>query len=181
MSFPYSSSDNSSFDNRTDASNLAGSTEEDASNPYAQSSGQAYPGQQQAGGYQQHPEAGYPSQEYQQQYPYQQPGYSSSFPGQSIPGQPIPGYPGMYWDRNGQPRKQKSRVAAGVLGIFLGGIGVHRFYLGYVGIGITQIIVSILLLFLIFPVGWIWGFIEGIIILVSRNTFPTDAHGVPLI
>jgi TM2 domain-containing membrane protein YozV len=26
----------------------------------------------------------------------------------------------------------KSRIAAGLLGIFLGGFGVHRFYLGYI-------------------------------------------------
>lgn len=55
----------------------------------------------------------------------------------------------MYWDRNGLPRQQKSRVAAGILGIFLGGFGIHRFYLGYVGIGIVQLIVSILSFFII--------------------------------
>lgn len=177
MSFPYSSGDNSSSGSQTNADNSAGSTAGDASNPYAQSGGQAYSGQQQAGSYQQQPRTGYPSQGNQQKYAYQQPGYSYGFPGQPIPGQPIPGQPGMYWDRNGLPRQQKSRVAAGILGIFLGGLGIHRFYLGYVGIGIVQLIVSILSFFII---GEIWGFIEGIIILASPNTFPTDAHGVPL-
>lgn len=177
MSFPYSSGDNSSSDSQTNAGNSAGGTEGNASYPYAQSSGQAYSGQQQADGYQQQPGTSYPNQGYQQQYAYQQPGYSYGFPGQPIPGQPIPGQPGMYWDRNGLPRQQKSRVAAGILGIFLGGLGIHRFYLGYVGIGIVQLIVSILTFF---TVGWIWGFIEGIIILASPNTFPADAYGVPL-
>src|SRR5258707_374960 len=33
---------------------------------------------------------------------------------------------------------RKSKLVAGLLGIFLGGLGVHRFYLGYIGIGIAQ-------------------------------------------
>ena len=37
----------------------------------------------------------------------------------------------------------KSKMAAGLLGIFLGSWGVHRFYLGYTGIGIAQIAVTI--------------------------------------
>lgn len=28
---------------------------------------------------------------------------------------------------------QKSKLAAGLLGIFLGGLGIHNFYLGYTG------------------------------------------------
>ena len=34
--------------------------------------------------------------------------------------------------------KSKSKVAAGLLGIFLGWAGVHNFYLGYIGKGILQ-------------------------------------------
>ena len=41
-------------------------------------------------------------------------------------------------------RRPKSKVAAGILGILVGGLGIHRFYLGYVGIGILQIVVTIL-------------------------------------
>jgi TM2 domain-containing membrane protein YozV len=65
-------------------------------------------------------------------------------------------------------------VAAGVLGILLGWLGVHRFYLGYVGIGIVQIIVTIIT----FGIGGIWGFIEGIIILADGNF--NDAERKPL-
>ncbi|RAL69337.1 hypothetical protein C1G87_0261 [Dehalococcoides mccartyi] len=61
-----------------------------------------------------------------------------------------------------------------MLGIFLGSIGVHRFYLGYVGIGIAQIIVS----FVTLGIGSIWGFIEGILILTG--SFKNDAKGIPL-
>ena len=69
---------------------------------------------------------------------------------------------------------EKSRLVAGILGILLGGLGVHRFYLGYVGIGILQIIVTILTL----TVGSLWGFIEGIIILAGGSW--KDREGRPL-
>ena len=38
---------------------------------------------------------------------------------------------------------RKSKLIAGLFGILLGGIGIHRFYLGYIGLGVAQIIVTI--------------------------------------
>lgn len=73
------------------------------------------------------------------------------------------------------PEDAKSKMAAGLLGIFLGGWGVHRFYLGYTGIGITQIIVTLVTL----GAGSLWGFIEGILILTG-SILQTDAKGRPL-
>lgn len=70
---------------------------------------------------------------------------------------------------------RKSRLVAGLLGVLLGGLGVHRFYLGYTGIGIAQIIAT----FATCGLGWIWGFIEGILILVGSN-ITTDSDGRPL-
>ena len=69
---------------------------------------------------------------------------------------------------------EKSRIVAGVLGIVLGGLGIHRFYLGNIGLGIVQIIVSIITL----GIGSIWGFIEGIIIIAGANW--KDSEGLPL-
>jgi len=66
----------------------------------------------------------------------------------------------------------KDKMIAGILGILLGGLGVHRFYLGY--IGIAQIFVSIFT----FGIGAWWGVIEGIMILVTDTW--TDAEGRPL-
>lgn len=88
-------------------------------------------------------------------------------PGASMP--PAYGYP--------QGAQPKSRTTAGILGIFLGGFGVHRFYLGYTGIGIAQIAVTIFTCGL----GALWGTIEGIMILVDSPSFATDANGVPLV
>ena len=71
--------------------------------------------------------------------------------------------------------ERKSKLVAGLLGIILGGLGVHRFYLGYIGIGVAQIVVS----FVTCGIGSFWGLIEGILILAG-STITTDAEGRPL-
>ena len=100
-------------------------------------------------------------------------------PGSPPPGYPPPGYPPpAYAGYPGYPPYDpyaKSRLTAGLLGIFLGGFGVHRFYLGYTTIGVLQILVTIATCGL----GSIWGLIEGILI-ISGSTITTDAEGRPL-
>lgn len=61
----------------------------------------------------------------------------------------------------------KSRLAAGLLGIFLGGFGIHRFYLGYTTLGVVELLVTI------FTCG------AGILI-IAGSTITTDADGNPL-
>ncbi len=68
----------------------------------------------------------------------------------------------------------RSQLAAGLLGVLLGGLGVHRFYLGYTAIGVAQLVVSLATCGL----GAIWGFIEGILILTG--SINVDADGQPL-
>lgn len=70
---------------------------------------------------------------------------------------------------------RKSKLVAGLLGILVGWAGVHRFYLGYTAIGVAQILVTVITC----GIGAIWGFIEGILILVG-STIVTDADGRPL-
>lgn len=69
----------------------------------------------------------------------------------------------------------KSKVAAGLLGIFLGGLGIHNFYLGYTGKAVTQLLISILSCGILSFVSAIWGTIEGILILTGRIN--EDANG----
>jgi TM2 domain-containing membrane protein YozV len=57
----------------------------------------------------------------------------------------------------------KSKVAAGVLAILFGGIGIHKFYLGKIGMGILY------LLFCWTMIPALVGLIEGIIILASND------------
>ena len=75
----------------------------------------------------------------------------------------------------------KSKMAAGLLGIFLGCLGIHNFYLGYTGKAVAQLLLTL--------VGWIacgigplvasvWGLVEGIMILTG--SIRVDANGRPL-
>ena len=60
------------------------------------------------------------------------------------------------------------------MAIFLGGWGIHNFYLGYTNKGIMQLVITILSC----GIGAIWGFIEGILIFMGNIN--TDANGTPL-
>lgn len=87
------------------------------------------------------------------------------------------GQRGAYYNTSAyQPRK--SRIAAGVLGVVLGCLGVHNFYLGHTGRGLAQLLITVL------TCGWaaiptaIWGLVEGILILTGQVN--TDANGVEL-
>lgn len=73
----------------------------------------------------------------------------------------------------------KSKITAGILGIFLGCYGVHNFYLGYNGKAIAQLLITLLSLFLLSWVSTIWGLIEGILILTGN--IKKDASGNDLI
>ncbi len=105
------------------------------------------------------------------------PGYQQPPPGYQQPGYGQPGYgqPAPYGMVPYDPQA-KSKIAAGLLGIFLGGFGVHRFYLGFTKIGIIQIVVTIFTC----GIGSLWGFVEGILYLVGSNGYTTDANGRPL-
>ena len=72
----------------------------------------------------------------------------------------------------------KSKIAAGLLGIFLGVFGVHNFYLGNTGKAVAQLLISILSCGTLAIASEIWGLIEGIMILTGSIT--TDAQGNPL-
>ena len=72
----------------------------------------------------------------------------------------------------------KSKMAAGLLGIFLGSLGVHNFYLGYTGKAVAQLLISILSCGILALVSEIWGLVEGIMILTG--SINVDGHGNPL-
>jgi TM2 domain-containing membrane protein YozV len=72
----------------------------------------------------------------------------------------------------------KSKLAAGLLGILLGGLGIHRFYLGYTGIGVAQLVLCLSGIFtcgLTTIAASIWGLVEGILILTG--SMDRDAQG----
>ena len=72
----------------------------------------------------------------------------------------------------------KSKIAAGLLGIFLGGFGVHNFYLGYTGKAVAQLLITLLTCGFGAFISSIWGLIEGILILTG--SINVDGAGIPL-
>ncbi|WP_018215051.1 TM2 domain-containing protein [Salinispora vitiensis] len=113
----------------------------------------------------------------------EQPGHQPGQPG--WPGQPgyqpgQPGWPGQPGYQPGQPGwsghpgwSDKSKLVAGLLQILLGGFGIGRFYMGDTKTGVLQIIVTLVTC----GVGSLWGFVDGILILVNGGV---DAYGRPL-
>ena len=76
----------------------------------------------------------------------------------------------------------KSKLVAGLLGIFLGGLGVHIFYLGYTVKAIIQLILTVVVgpvtCFITAGAASIWGLVEGILILCDNIN--KDAEGKSL-
>ncbi len=70
-------------------------------------------------------------------------------------------------DDNNQPihKPQSQRIVAGILGLVLGELGIHKFVLGYIKEGFLQI----LLTFLTCGIGGLIGKIEGIIYLTKSD------------
>ncbi|MBD3238409.1 MAG: NINE protein [Candidatus Moranbacteria bacterium] len=64
---------------------------------------------------------------------------------------------------SGQPRAKKDRITAGVFAILLGGLGVHKFYMGEIGLGVLY------LCFFWTGIPALVGLIEGIIYLTYSD------------
>jgi TM2 domain-containing membrane protein YozV len=77
-----------------------------------------------------------------------------------------------------RPRKKKGRVpedvankkmVAGILGILIGGLGIHKFYLGMNTAGLIMLLVSVLTCGIAWSVMHIIGLVEGIMYLVKSD------------
>lgn len=73
-------------------------------------------------------------------------------------------------------RVSKPRLAFILLGIFLGVFGVHNFFAGYVGRGIAQLLITLLLGWLVFPLFavWVWNIIEICVVEYDAELVPFD-------
>ena len=116
------------------------------------------------------------------QQPYGQPGYGQAPYGQQPYGQPGYGAPAAFgaygadpsapYGRDpytGVPLSDKQKIVAGLLQLFIGSLGIGRFYLGYTGIGVAQLLTCGGL--------GIWALIDAILILIGKVP---DAQGRPL-
>ena len=103
---------------------------------------------------------------------------------------PVPPFIEPY---TGLPYSDKSKLTAGLLqlllGVLLGLGGVGRLYAGQTGLGVVQVVLSVVgwvsvccASFLFFPIFlffglWLWWLIDGIVILAGH---PVDGQGRPL-
>ena len=131
-----------------------------------------------------------PAQQPQVPPPPPPPGYGAPPPGYAAPpagyAAPPPGAyggPSAYppdaaapfgRDQYGRPLSDKSKLVAGLLQIFLGGLGIGRFYTGHTKTAIWMIVATVLTC----GVASLWGLIDGILILVKNDW--TDARGLYL-
>jgi TM2 domain-containing membrane protein YozV len=78
---------------------------------------------------------------------------------------------------NGVKPGAEKKIPAGILAILLGGLGIHKFYLGYTKEGVIQLILGFAC-----GIGSVIGIIEGIIYLTKSdddfvNTYITNKKG----
>ena len=107
----------------------------------------------------------------------QQPGYQPG--GYSTPQTPSSSYPGSYTPQQGMSYQQagggadwqaagaNKKMAAGLCGILLGGLGVHKFILGRTGQGLIMLLLSCT--FFLIPAMAMVGFVEGVIYLTRTD------------
>jgi TM2 domain-containing membrane protein YozV len=65
--------------------------------------------------------------------------------------------------------RASNKIPAGVCGIILGALGVHKFILGYTGAGMIMLLASVLSCGILSPLMHIIGLIEGIIYLSKSD------------
>lgn len=66
-----------------------------------------------------------------------------------------------------------SKIIAGLLAIFVGSLGIHRFYLGYNQIGIIQLglfLVGALIFPVVILVPFVWGIVDTVMIFTNKLT-----------
>jgi len=71
----------------------------------------------------------------------------------------------------------KSKLAAILLGFFLGPLGIHRFYLGHVGTGIAMLLITVISGGTLAAITGIWAVIDMVLIATGSLR---DSNGRPL-
>jgi hypothetical protein len=94
--------------------------------------------------------------------------------GQYAPQQPMmQGQPMQAYGQQGMMQQvakgSRSKIVTFLLAFFLGCFGVHNFYLGKTGLGIAQLLITVLTFGIGVLITGPWAFIEGILALVSSN------------
>jgi TM2 domain-containing membrane protein YozV len=65
--------------------------------------------------------------------------------------------------------RASGKIPAGICGILLGSLGIHKFILGYTGAGLVMLLVSLLSCLILSPIMHLIGLIEGIVYLCKSD------------
>jgi TM2 domain-containing membrane protein YozV len=98
-----------------------------------------------------------------------QPDYQPPFQTGYEPIQPPAPMYGQAPNADWQTRGADKKVVAGILGIVVGGFGIHKFILGYQREGIIMLLVSVLSCGMLAGVMHVIGIVEGIIYLTKSD------------
>ncbi len=84
-------------------------------------------------------------------------------------------------DDKGNARKfytadESKRVLAGVMALIFGSLGIHKFVLGYTLQGIIMLCITLFSIFLLSPLIYLIGFIEGIVYLTKSDQEFVDTY-----
>jgi TM2 domain-containing membrane protein YozV len=63
-------------------------------------------------------------------------------------------------------KKPKKWIVALLLSIFLGSLGVDRFYMGYIGTGIAKLAITLVTVGM---AGWVWWMIDIVLIAIKHD------------
>ncbi len=153
-------------------------TQTNAVHQAPQQSQNPQPQQMMSGQYQQQQ---YVPQQQQQQQPMsgqnQQQQYVPQQQQPMMQGQPMQAY-GQQGMMQQVTKGSRSKIVTFLLAFFLGYLGVHNFYLGKTGLGIAQLLLTVLTFGIGILITVPWSFIEGILALASSNF--RDGDGLPL-
>jgi len=98
-----------------------------------------------------------------------QPDYQSPFQTGYEPIQPPAPMYGLGSNLDWQSRGADKKIVAGILGIVVGGFGIHKFILGYQREGLIMLLVSVLSCGMLAGVMHVIGIVEGIIYLTKSD------------
>lgn len=73
------------------------------------------------------------------------------------------------------PHKGKNKWVFVLLGVFLGGFGVHNFYAGYIARGVIKILITIVSMGLLFWISWIWAIVEICTVRIDAVGYPFES------
>ena len=68
----------------------------------------------------------------------------------------------------------KSKIIAILLAVFLGALGIHRFYLGHTGLGIAMLLITVLSAGALAFVTFIWSIID--VVLIATDSLRDSAN-----